>query len=119
MTVMNVVHMRVKPGHEYDFINIHEEMPSSEITGLKHFWLIRSGERSLIVVGDWESPEAIPAARPAMIANQGRLRPIPENLGDGRGDRALVRASGALLARLSARRTFAESCPPQVTPCIW
>ncbi len=40
------------------------------------------GERSFIVIGEWD---ALVAARPGMIANLDRLRPILEDLGGGRG----------------------------------
>lgn len=85
MTAMNVVHMRVKPGKEQDFIRIHEEMGMDGVSGLSNLSLVKSGERSFIVVGHWSTMEAMAAARPAMIANLDRLRPILEDLGGGRG----------------------------------
>lgn len=85
MTVMNVVHMRVKPGHEADYVRIHHEMRISNMKGSRNFWLVKSGERSYIVVGEWDSMEAMVAARPAMIANLDKLRPILEDMGGGRG----------------------------------
>jgi hypothetical protein len=83
MTAMNVVHMRVKPGMEAAYIRIHEEM--SPLAGALSFALVKSGERSFIVVAEWETLAAMAAARPAMIANLDRLRPILEDLGGGRG----------------------------------
>ena len=85
MTAMNVVHMRVKPGKEADYLTIHKEMLAGVIPGSKSFSLVKTGERSFIVVGQWDSMEAMAAARPAMIANLDRLRPILEDLGGGRG----------------------------------
>lgn len=85
MTAMNVVHMRVKPGKEAEYIRIHEEMDFSAMPGGRNFWLIRTGERSFIVVGEWDSVEALAAARPAMVSNLDKLRPILEDLGGGRG----------------------------------
>ena len=84
MTAMNVVHMRVKPGKEEDFVRIHRELEARNMPGMKNFWLIRSGERSFVVVGEWESQEAMVAARPSMVANLDKLRPILEDLGGGR-----------------------------------
>ena len=46
---------------------------------------VKSGERSFIVVAEWDSMAAMAAARPAMIANLDKLRPILEDLGGGRG----------------------------------
>lgn len=85
MTAMNVVHMRVKPGKEGEYVRIHQEMDPRSMAGARNFWVIRSGERSFIVVGEWDSMEALAAARPAMIGNLDRLRPILEDLGGGRG----------------------------------
>lgn len=85
MTAMNVVHMRVKPGKEDEYVRIHREMDPRAMPGGRNFWLVRSGERDFIVVGEWESLASMVAARPAMIANLDRLRPILEDLGGGRG----------------------------------
>lgn len=85
MTVMNVVHMRVKPGQEAEFLRLHADFPLLDLPGARSFRLVRSGERSFIVIGEWDSGAAMAAARPAMIANLDRLRPILEDLGGGRG----------------------------------
>ncbi len=85
MTVMNVVHMRVKPGKEADFLRLHKEFDAKAMKGSRNFWVVKSGERSYIVVGEWDSAEALAAARPAMIANLDRLRPLLEDMGGGRG----------------------------------
>lgn len=85
MTAMNVVHMRVKPGKEEDFVRLHRELEARSIPGMKNFWLVRSGERSFVVIGEWASHEAMVAARPSMVANLDKLRPILEDLGGGRG----------------------------------
>lgn len=83
MTVMNVVHMRVKPGQAGAYVAIHERMGTT--AGMRNFWLGKSGERSSIVVGEWDGTDAMAAARPAMLANLDNLRPILEDLGGGRG----------------------------------
>ena len=85
MTAMNVVHMRVKPGKEDEFIHIHNELDPRTMPGGRNFWIVRSGERSFIVVGEWDSMAALAAARPAMIGSLDKLRPILEDLGGGRG----------------------------------
>ena len=85
MTVMNVVHMRVKPGMEGEFVRLHRDFDIKGMPGGRNVWLVKSGERSFIVVGEWDSMEAMAAARPAMIGNLDRLRPILEDLGGGRG----------------------------------
>lgn len=85
MTVMNVVHMRTKPGKEAEFVEIHKGFDTRSMPGVRNFWVVASGERSFIIIGEWESMAAMAAARPAMIANLDRLRPILEDLGGGRG----------------------------------
>lgn len=85
MTVMNVVHMRVKPGMEEEYIRLHKDLDVSNWQGGRNFWLVKSGERSFIVVGEWADMDAMVAARPAMIASLDRLRPVLEDLGGGRG----------------------------------
>jgi len=85
MTLMNVVHMRVKPGREAEYRVIHEDMDLRAMPGCLRFSLVQSGERDFIVIGEWQDREALAAARPQMIANLDRLRPILEDLGGGRG----------------------------------
>lgn len=85
MTAMNVVHMRVKPGMEEEFVRLHREFDLKSMPGGRNFWLVKSGERSFVVVGEWVDRDALIAARPAMIASLDKLRPILEDLGGGRG----------------------------------
>lgn len=85
MTAMNVVHMRVKPGQEDEFIRIHREFRAGDMPGNRNFWVVRTGERAFTIVGEWDSLDAMAAARTQMIGNLDRLRPILEDLGGGRG----------------------------------
>ena len=85
MTAMNVVHMRVKPGKVDEFVRLHEDFDMKSIPGGRNFWLMKSGENSFVVIGEWDSLAALSAARPAMIASLDKLRPILEDLGGGRG----------------------------------
>ena len=85
MTAMNVVHMRVKPGMDSEFVRLHQNFDMKSLLVGRNFWLVKSGERSFIVVGEWDSMDAMVAARPMMIASLDKLRPILEDLGGGRG----------------------------------
>lgn len=85
MTAMNVVHMRVKPGKEEDFVRVHKEMRAEAMQGGRNFWIVKTGERQYIVVGEWDSMGALAGARPQMIGNLDKLRPLLEDLGGGRG----------------------------------
>lgn len=85
MTAMNVVHMRVKPGKEQEFIRNHQEFDRTSLPGSRNLWIVNTGGRNYIIVGEWDSMDAMAAARPAMIANLDKLRPLLEDLGGGRG----------------------------------
>jgi quinol monooxygenase YgiN len=85
MTAMNVVHMRVKPGMEEEFVQLHKDFDLKTMPGNRNFWLMKSGERSFVVVGEWADMSALAAARPAMIEKLDTLRPLLEDLGGGRG----------------------------------
>lgn len=85
MSVMNVVHMRVRPGHEADYLQIHREFDIRAMAGCQRFRLVKSGERDFIVIGEWQAMTDMIAARAHMIANLDRLRPLLEDLGGGRG----------------------------------
>lgn len=85
MTAMNVVHMRVKPGKEEEFVRVHQEFDRRALKGARNFWLVKSGERSFIAVGEWDSMDALVAARPAMVGHLDKMRPLLEDMGGGRG----------------------------------
>lgn len=85
MTAMNVVHMRVKPGKDAEFIAVHKEFQAMKLAGSKSFHVVATGERMYCIIGEWESMDSMIAARPAMISNLDKLRPLLEDLGGGRG----------------------------------
>lgn len=85
MTVMNVVHMRVKPEKEAEFLQVNREFEANRVSGSLNFWVMHAGERNYVVVGEWQNMAALAAARPVMIANLDRLRSCLEDLGGGRG----------------------------------
>lgn len=85
MSAMNVVHMRVKPGKDQEFLAIHKQFQDQRPPGSLRFNVVATGERMYCVVGEWESMDALIAARPAMIGNLDKLRPLLEDLGGGRG----------------------------------
>jgi len=84
MTAFNVVRFRVSPGNEQRFIDEHRKVQS----GFKGFLggsLIRTGDRTFCLVGEWRNFESLVAARPEMIALLDRFREILEDLGGGLG----------------------------------
>ena len=85
MTAMNIVHMRVKPGREEEFLDLHRNFERTGMAGLRNFWVVKTGERMYCVVGEWGDMSELVAARPAMIANLDKMRGLLEDLGGGRG----------------------------------
>lgn len=84
MTAFNVVRFLVKADQEQAFVDAHRaDMPG--LKGLRHFSLIKTGDRRYCVIGEWDSMDALVAARPAMIAKLDGIRPMLEDLGGGLG----------------------------------
>jgi hypothetical protein len=85
MTAMNIVHMRVKPGREADFVKMNQEFERAEMPGIRKLVVVKTGERSYCVVGEWDDFKSIVNARSIMIGNLDRMRDLLEDLGGGRG----------------------------------
>lgn len=85
MTAFNTVRFRVKPGQEDAFVAAHRSGMKTDLAGLRRFWLVKTGERTFCVIGEWDSMASLAAARPAMIGNLDRLRSLLEDLGGGLG----------------------------------
>lgn len=84
MTAFNVVRFRIKPGREGEFIEAHRKS-RADFAGFKRFVLIKTGDRSYCVVGEWESFQTLTAARPQMLAMLDTFRDTLEDLGSGLG----------------------------------
>ena len=85
MTAYNVVRFRVKPGREKDFIEKNREMGGEKMTGFRKGALVKTGERSYCFIAEWDSFDAIVAARSTMIASLDGMRGLLEDLGGGLG----------------------------------
>ena len=85
MTAFNVVHMRVKPGNEEAYLKSHRDRPLDGMAGMRSLHVVKTGERDYCVIGEWDSMEALAAARPAMIATLDTFRDRLEDLGGGLG----------------------------------
>jgi hypothetical protein len=84
MTAFNVVRFKVKPGMEGAFLDAHRNIAASW-AGMRHANIINAGEGRYCIIVEWESMEAMGAARPQMIATLDSFRPTLVDLGDGRG----------------------------------
>ena len=97
MAAFNVVRFRVKPGCEQQFIDAHRKL-RREFSGFIGGSLVRTGERSFCMVGEWRSFQHIVKARPAMIGLLDSFRELLEDLGSGLGVTDPV--SGEVVARI-------------------
>jgi hypothetical protein len=84
MTAFNVVRFRVKPGREEAFIEAHRRADPT-FKGFVRGTLIKTGERSFCLIGEWKSFDDLVAARPQMIGILDTFRGDLEDLGNGLG----------------------------------
>jgi hypothetical protein len=84
MTAYNVVRFRTKPGKEKAFIDAHEKI-SLQAKGFRKGALIKTGERSFCMVGEWNDMDSLAAARPMMIGVLDTFRDMLEDLGGDLG----------------------------------
>jgi len=99
MTAFNIVRFRVKPGHEQRFIAAHRNAP----TGFKGFRggaLVRTGDHTFCIIGEWTSFAKLVTARPQMIGLLDSLREHLDDLGGGLGVTDPV--SGEMVVKLPA-----------------
>ncbi len=101
MTAFNIVRFRVKPGNEQRFIDEHRAVGP----GFKGFLggnLVRTGDQTFCMIGEWRSFQSLAAARPEMIAILDRLRELLEDQGGGLGVTDPV--SGEVVVKLAATK---------------
>ncbi len=84
MTAFNIVRFRVKPGKQEAFERVHRD-GHLDAAGFQGGHLVKTGERSYCVIGQWASTDALVAARPAMIGILNQFRGMLEDLGGGLG----------------------------------
>ena len=82
MTAFNAVRFKVKAGREQQFLDAHTNI---EWPGLKHANIVKTGEHTFCIIGEWADMDAIAGARASMIATLNSFRDTLEDLGDGRG----------------------------------
>ena len=84
MTAFNVVRFRVKPGQEEKFLEIHRKAQRN-FQGMRRAALIKTGELTYCMVGEWDAMADMVNARPAMIGILDSIRDTLEDLGGGLG----------------------------------
>ena len=102
MSAFNVVRFRVKPGQEQRFIDKHREM-RPKFKGFQAGNLIRTGDRTFCMVGEWRNMQSLAAARAEMIGLLDTLRDLLEDLGGGLGVTDPV--SGEAVVKISGSKT--------------
>jgi hypothetical protein len=85
MTAYNIVRMRVKPGREKDYLEMNRKLDRKSFKGFRKVSVVKTGDRSYCVVGEWDSFDSIVAARPGMIAMLDTFRDMLEDLGGDLG----------------------------------
>ena len=100
MKAYNVVRYRVKPGREGEFLKKHRAMRDKPMKGFLRGTLIKTGDRSYCLIGEWDDFQSIVAARPEMIGTLDTFRDALEDLGAGLGVTDPV--SGEVVAEWSA-----------------
>ena len=84
MTAYNVVRFRTKPGKEQAFIDAHKKA-TLNVSGFRKAALVRTGDRTFCVVGEWNDMDSLAAARPQMIGLLDTMRDMLEDLGGDLG----------------------------------
>ncbi len=95
MTAFNVVRFKIKPGMEETFLDAHRGIAASW-PGLRHANIIKAGDGRYCIIAEWESIEALAAARPQMIATLDSFRHTLMELGEGLGVTDAVSGTVAL-----------------------
>lgn len=84
MTAYNVVRFRTRPGKEQAFIDAHKKA-SLDVSGFRKGALVRTGDRTFCMVGEWNDMDSLAAARPQMIGLLDTMRDMLEDLGGDLG----------------------------------
>jgi hypothetical protein len=110
MSAFNVVRFRVKPGRDQEFLDAHHKAAVEGFPGAQRIALIKTGDNSYCVVGEWKSFDHIAGARPRMISLLDSFRDCLEDLGGGLGVTDPV--SGATVFQVSAAAPKARRKKP-------
>jgi hypothetical protein len=84
MAAFNIVRFRVKPGFEQQFIDKHRSIRPA-LNGFLGGNLVRTGDQTFCMVGEWRNMNSIVTARPQMIAILDEMRHMLEDLGGSLG----------------------------------
>ena len=83
MTAYNVVRIKVKPGKDQEMLDFWGS--TARPAGARKLELVKTGDGTYCVIGEWDSMAAIAAAREEMIGNLDKVRGHLADLGGGLG----------------------------------
>ena len=75
MTAFNTVRFKVKPGRDRDFLEAHQAVERNW-PGLRHANMIKTGEGTYCIIGEWDDMESLADARPFMLATLDTFRDL-------------------------------------------
>ncbi|MEZ5844255.1 MAG: DUF718 domain-containing protein [Hyphomicrobiaceae bacterium] len=84
MTAFNIVKFKVKSGQEQAFLEAHAG-DKARWPGLVRGTIIKTGEGTYCLIGEWQDLDALIAARPAMIDTLNSFRALLDDQGEGKG----------------------------------
>jgi hypothetical protein len=84
MSSFNVVRFKVKAGREGEFLNAHRD-GKANWPGLTRGEIIKTGDRTYCLIGEWPDTAALADARAPMIATLNTFRETLEDQGNGLG----------------------------------
>ena len=84
MSVFNAVRFRVKPGQEIRFLDAHRD-GKANWPGLQRGVMIKTGDQTYCLIGEWADTDAMAEARGKMIETLNGFRETLEDLGAGLG----------------------------------
>jgi hypothetical protein len=115
MKTLNVVRFRVKPGREKEFIDYNRKA-RRRFAGFLGGSLIRTGDQTFCMVGEWTDHQSLVNARPEMIDTLDGMRHLLEDLGGGlgvtdpvSGDVVVTLPAGKAPAKAAARKKAAKA----------
>lgn len=109
MAAYNVVRFRVMPGSEQQFIDAHARLVEPGFEGFLGGSLVKTGDRSFCMIGEWRDFQDIVDARPLMIGFLDSVRHMLEDLGGGLGVTDPV--SGEVAVQLRPRMAAKKARP--------
>jgi hypothetical protein len=66
MTAFNAVRFKVKPGRDEDFLAAHKAVERNW-PGLRHANMIKTGDGTYCIIGEWDDMDSLAEARPFML----------------------------------------------------